>query len=145
MVSEVEPGILIGARPGKGDWDRLAELNIRSVIDLAPELSATTPQGIEHHHLPLLDITIPDPATLDSIARLIEDRHRHGVVYIHCALGMSRSVLAVCSWAMFRGGSKEEALALIDRARPERVQRPYIAISLELFEHHLRAMAVSGG
>ena len=144
LMSEVEPGIWIGARPRPSDWDRIAALDIRSVIDLAPELSATTPSTIEHHHSPLLDIAIPDPAALDTIARLIEDRRRHGAVYVYCALGMSRSALALCAWMIRRGKSKEEALELIDRARPERVRRPYIAIALDLFENHLRTMAPAG-
>ena len=92
--------------------------------------------------IPLLDIAIPDPAILDRIARQIDDDVENGGVYVYCALGMSRSVLAVCAWLIRNGSTIQQALDVLDRARPERVTRPYIAISLELYEDHLRGMAI---
>ncbi|MBX9634024.1 MAG: hypothetical protein K2X44_03500, partial [Magnetospirillum sp.] len=60
-----------------------------------------------------------------------------GDVYLHCALGMSRSVLAACAWLIRHGSDRHQALAILDRARPERVRRPYIEISLDLYERYL--------
>ena len=137
LLCQVAPGVWIGARPAKDEWSGIGAIGIRSVIDLVPELSGTAPADMHYTHAPLLDIAIPDPVELDRIARQIERRRQHGGVYVHCALGMSRSVLAACAWMMSRGSSKEVALERIDRARPDRVRRPYIAIALELYEDHL--------
>ena len=59
---------------------------------------------------------------------------------VHCALGMSRSVLAVSAWLIRNGHTTQEALAHVGRVRPERVTRPYIAISLELYEDYRRRL-----
>lgn len=137
LMANVRPGLWIGARPRGRDWQKLADAGVRSVIDLAPELAATTPEGLDHHNAPLLDITIPSPAELDAVARKIEEQRHKGGVYVHCALGMSRSVLAVAAWMIRQGKTREEALTAIDKVRPERVRKPYISISLELYEEYL--------
>ena len=134
---EVEPGLWLGARPGRADWNRLEAAGVRAVIDLVPELPSTPPAGLAHDHLPLLDIAIPAPAALDEIARRIEARRREGDVYVHCALGMSRSVLGVSAWMMRRGMTADRALAAIDRVRPARVHRPYMRIALDLYAQYL--------
>ncbi len=134
LMSEVVPGVWIGARPAAGDLPRLREAGIRAVIDLAPELPAVPLGNLEYRHMPLLDMTIPDPAVLVGIVSRIDAAARGGGVYIHCALGMSRSVLAVCAWLVASGSTPAEALARIDRVRLRRVRRPYMAIALELYE-----------
>ncbi len=139
LMAEVQSGVWLGARPGFEDWQPLRRAKIRSVIDLVPELSSSPPDALDYSHHPLLDIVIPAPSALHAIARTIEEKRQLGNVYIHCALGLSRSVLAVCAWLMLQGTSKEEALATIDAVRPNRVRRPYILIALALFEEHLRA------
>lgn len=137
---EVEPGLWLGARPGREDWDRLTDAGVRAVVDLAPELASTPPEKMTHDHLPMLDIAIPAPARLDGIARTIEARRLGGGgVYVHCALGMSRSVLAVCAWMMHRGMTADQALAAIDRVRPIRIRRPYMRIALDLYAEWLAA------
>ena len=137
-MSEIVPGLWIGARPGRADWAKVQRRNIGAVIDLVPELSATPPAGIAHSHLPFLDLVVPDPARLDQAAKLIEETLGSRNVLVHCALGMSRSVLAVCAWLIRNGHSAEGALNLVGRVRAERVSRPYMRISLDLYEAFLR-------
>ena len=137
LMAEVQPGIWIGANPAAGNWPQLKERGICTVIDLAPELTSSAPHELEYHHLPLLDIAIPAPELLEEIAQRIDMLQPTGGIYIHCALGMSRSVLGVCAWMIKQGASKEEALVRVDSARPERVHRPYITIALDLYERHL--------
>lgn len=137
LYGEVAPGLWIGARPGKDDWQSLQNLDIKSVVDIVPELSGTTPDTLSHNYAPLLDIAIPSPEVLDRLAQLIDERHDKGNVYVHCALGMSRSVLAACAWLMRKGKSKAEAVEIVNRARPERVTRPYMDIALDLYAQYL--------
>jgi protein-tyrosine phosphatase/membrane-associated phospholipid phosphatase len=138
MMSEVSPGVWMGARPGPMDWSEMKTKNITAVIDLVPELASRCPSNIEYHHHPLLDIAIPDPAKLDSISHLIESLRQTGNVYIHCALGMSRSALAISAWLMSSGKTPHAALAAIDAVRPHRVTRPYMEISLDLLQQYRR-------
>ncbi|MBE9552504.1 MAG: hypothetical protein IMF05_03475, partial [Proteobacteria bacterium] len=56
-----------------------------------------------------------------------------------CALGMARGVLVVCAWMMRQGMTADQALAVIDRVRPERIRRPYIRIALDLYADYLAA------
>jgi hypothetical protein len=138
LMAEVRPGIWIGAAPATHHWQRLKAAGITSVIDLAPELSSAVPDDMDYHHLPLLDITIPAPQLLHEIAQKIQQQQASGGIYIHCALGMSRSVLGISAWMIMQGATREQALARVDQVRPERVDRPYISISLELYEQHLK-------
>jgi protein-tyrosine phosphatase len=137
--AELEPGLWFGARPAPEDWESLRRAGIESVIDLAPELPSRPPAGMAYDHLPLLDIAIPAPAALDEIARRIDERRGRGGVYVHCALGMSRSAMAIAACMMRRGMTADRALSAIDRVRPERVRRPYIRIALRLYEDWLAA------
>lgn len=138
LMAEVAPGVWIGARPHWRDWAEIEAKRIGSVIDLAPELRSGPPSGMAHTHLPLLDVAIPDPAALDRIAQAIDGQIAKGRVFVHCALGMSRSVLAVCAWLMRNGHSADDAFAIVSRARPERVARPYMTIALNLYADFLR-------
>ncbi|MES9905115.1 MAG: dual specificity protein phosphatase family protein [Sedimenticola sp.] len=138
LMAEIQPGIWIGASPAVNHWRQLKESGINTVIDLAPELSSTVPDEMRYHHLPLLDIAIPAPELLHEVARKIHQQQASGGIYIHCALGMSRSVLGVSAWMMMQGASREEALDRVDQVRPERVARPYITISLDLYEQYLK-------
>ncbi len=138
-MNHVADGVWIGGRPSRQAWGSGDSGRFAAVIDLAPELSAVAADAPGYRHLPLQDIAIPAPAALDRAARAIDAGVRQGEVYVHCALGLSRSVLAVCAWLMLRGHSAEEALAVIDRARPERVRRPYMNISLDLLSEYREA------
>ncbi len=139
LMAEVQQGIWVGAKPSVSDWPAIQEKGITTALDLVPELSSDVPEGVDWNHFPLLDIAIPDPKTLDYLAEHIETALEKGGVYVHCALGMSRSVLAVCAYLIKQGHSIEYALRKVDLCRPERVTRPYIPISLELYQEYLHS------
>ncbi|WP_025897158.1 dual specificity protein phosphatase family protein [Sneathiella glossodoripedis] len=132
LMDEIVPGVWLGLKPGAADWQILRNNEIAVVLDLAPELSTDCPEGILYSHIPLLDMTIPEPSKLHEIAMHIETLRQHGNVYVHCALGMSRSVLAVSAWLMANNYTKDQALETIDAVRSHRVKRPYMTIALDL-------------
>ncbi len=137
LLSEVKPGVWVGARPRSEDWRSIEAQRITTIIDLVPELPAATFALENFNHIPLLDIAIPDPVVLDEAARRVEAATDRGGVLVHCALGMSRSVLVVAAWLIRCGHTAEDALKIIDQVRPERVRRPYIEISLQLYDEYL--------
>ncbi|MES2743363.1 MAG: phosphatase PAP2 family protein [Pseudomonadota bacterium] len=65
-----------------------------TVIDLANELSATPALRAHRlYHFPLLDLAPPPPAVIADIVTLMLAETRRGrPVYLHCAMGYSRSI-----------------------------------------------------
>lgn len=63
------------------------------VIDLSCELPETpTLRNARYRHVPLLDLQAPRPAQVRAVLRLLAERERNGYpVYLHCAMGYSRS------------------------------------------------------
>ena len=140
LTASIAPGVWIGARPTGQELSQLKALGVRSVVDLAPELPSSAPGKFAYDHLPMLDVVIPSPEKLNRVANQIEARRNEGDVYIHCVLGLSRSVLAAAAWLMRGGKSKAEAIEVIDRVRPGRVRRSYMSIALDGYERHLARM-----
>ena len=67
------------------------------IIDLSPELSESiqcAPQ--DYFYLPLLDLKSPNQAQLDAIFKVISEQiQQKKLIYIHCAMGYSRSKFIV--------------------------------------------------
>lgn len=72
-----------------------------SIIDLSPELNA--PRFItrqRYWHTPMLDLVAPTPNQLRGVLRRIHTEHSDGyTVYIHCAMGLSRSIFVANCYA----------------------------------------------
>ncbi len=135
LVSHVRDHVYIGRYPGHEEYEGLRDLGIERTIDLAAEQPFhKTP--LPRHHFPLLDQTIQSPEALHKVVEAIALDGRP--VDVHCALGLSRSVLAVSAWLMYRGCSYEEAEAVMRRVRPGYVRAPYMRITLELYADYLR-------
>jgi protein-tyrosine phosphatase len=103
--SEVAPGLILGRRPTSLDAAAFRTLGVTAILDLCAELPATAARtGREVYlSLPVLDYDSPTAEQLDEAVRWIE-QHRHiGPVYIHCALGRSRSATVVAAWKIATG------------------------------------------
>ncbi|GAA5176302.1 phosphatase PAP2/dual specificity phosphatase family protein [Niveibacterium umoris] len=111
---EVAPGVLLGRMPSRKDAEALA---LSGVIDLAPEMHNPLPP-MRVQHLPALDLLAPAVATLADAARLIETERARGRLLVCCALGFSRSALAVAAWLVSQGHSPASAIARVRAARP---------------------------
>ncbi|MES2933622.1 MAG: phosphatase PAP2 family protein [Pseudomonadota bacterium] len=85
--------LLVGRRLSVAEAATLPEHCV--VIDLANELSETPSLRRQpYHHFPLLDLHRPAPAVMDQIAAVIAEHIGQGrTVYLHCAMGYSRSKL----------------------------------------------------
>ncbi len=111
---EVAPGVLLGRMPSRKDAETLA---LSGVIDLAPEMHNPLPP-MRVRHLPALDLLAPAEATLADAARLIESERARGRLLVCCALGFSRSAMAVAAWLVSQGHSPAAAIARVRVARP---------------------------
>lgn len=88
---EQAPGLFVGRRLSVAEARRLPQGCC--VIDLSPELpEATVLRGAHYHHAPLLDLHAPRPSQVRAVLALMAEQHRQGrTVFLHCAMGYSRS------------------------------------------------------
>ena len=134
---EVTPQIWIGGKLGRRAASKAVRSGVTSVLDLSAELSETQPfRQIDYRNIPILDLTAPAQEQLREMAEFIDERSRHGIVYIHCKIGYSRSAAAIAAYLIMCGKANtiEEAFALIRRARPSIVIRPEVVLALARFK-----------
>ncbi len=116
---EVADGVWIGRLADAGDGRRFS-----TVVDLCAELPSPESARVRVH--PMLDLVRPDEPTLAAaVASIEEARWGDRAVLVCCALGYSRSALAVAAWLLYSGraGSVEAALQQLRAARPAVVLR----------------------
>ena len=117
-ATEIVPGLLLGRLPGTPDLDRLG---IAALVDVSAELPGPT-GGRPYFNVPMLDLVPPSPAQLEQAVQAIGAARAgaNGPVLVCCALGFSRSALAVVAWllAAGRAATPEAAENLIRMARP---------------------------
>jgi protein-tyrosine phosphatase/membrane-associated phospholipid phosphatase len=93
---------------------------IAAVVDLCAELPVD-PAGRPYAAVPVLDLVAPGPEALREAVRAIDDARQHGRVLVCCALGYSRSAMAVAAWlvASGRAHDADEAMRIVRAARPQ--------------------------
>jgi protein-tyrosine phosphatase/membrane-associated phospholipid phosphatase len=133
---EIAPGVWLGRIPAPQDeiWGR-----VRTVIDLSAELPLHHPQGTEVAIVtfPTLDLTVPTRDILQQVSTAIEAARAKGPVLVCCALGYSRSAVAIAAWLLRHGGATDAAHAseIIRQARP----------AVALSEAHMQMLASEAG
>jgi protein-tyrosine phosphatase/membrane-associated phospholipid phosphatase len=125
---EVADGVWIGRVPRGSDVAQFA-----AIVDLCAELPCRTPAF--YRSVPVLDLTVPDRASLHDAAAAIEDARHRGPVLVCCALGFSRSAAAVVAWLLMtrRAPSVEAAMQMVRTARPAIVLKGEHRAALESF------------
>ena len=121
--------VSIGRLPHRGE---LESAGFDAVVDMTCELSVDA-DPLPYTNVQILDLTLPDVATIEAAVQAIEWRRAAGRVLVCCALGYSRSATAVAAWmvATGRAPDAEAAAARIRAARPQVV----------LTDAHLAAIA----
>jgi len=120
----VDKFVILGAMPLKSDVPKLAQLQVRGVINMCQEYSGPT-EAYKLHHIEQLWLPTIDfnPPSLDSVRRGVEFLHQKTsqgqVVYVHCKAGRARSATIVICWLVkHRGMSLEQAQAHLLSCRP---------------------------
>jgi protein-tyrosine phosphatase len=113
---EVADGVWIGHLPSRTECDRAG---FRSLVDLTAELPAST-IGTKYLSVPMLDLVVPALGQLSAAVDAIEAFESERPTLVCCALGRSRSAVAVSAWlwATGRTVSADAAIALVRQARP---------------------------
>lgn len=116
---EVVEGVWIGRWLIRGEL-RAMDPAGWAVLDLTAELPATF-RGEVYRSVPVLEHTPPTLDQLDQVnAFLTEQRAAGRRVYVHCAMGHTRSATAVVAWWLTQRPelSPDQAIAELQRARP---------------------------
>lgn len=119
--TEIVPGIVLGRRLVAGEAHRLLACGEIAVVDLAPELpECGLLTGQDYTHFPMLDLVPPTAVQLNEALRILQSRVDSGKpVFIHCTLGLYRGPLVLATWLARNGMSREGAVELIHRLRPQ--------------------------
>ncbi len=114
----VAEGIWLGKALSRSGCQRLG---MRSVVSMAAERAC--PTGIVPcQHIPVLDLTVPSSAQIQQAVDAIDQARIARPTLVCCALGYSRSALAVAAWLVATGAvpHPDAAIARL-RQGPRRV------------------------
>lgn len=128
--AEVIDGVWIGRIPRD-----LRDSRFKGIVDLTAELSCGPFGDRLYRSVPVLDLTVPAPASLHEAATAVEEARRRGPVLVCCALGYSRSAAAVVAWLLMtrRAATVDDAMAIVRKARPAIILKSEHCAALEAF------------
>ncbi|MGD9713471.1 MAG: dual specificity protein phosphatase family protein [Thermomicrobiales bacterium] len=128
----VDEGMLAGSsRPGMGgslraDLDFLRSQGIAAVLSLTEtplDRWMLAEFGIDSLHLPIADMTAPQPVHFREALAFIDDHHAaRRAVLVHCLMGQGRTGSILGSWLIRAGATAERALAEIREICPGAVE-----------------------
>ncbi|CAD5107076.1 phosphatase PAP2/dual specificity phosphatase family protein [Zestomonas carbonaria] len=132
QADEIRDGVYLGRLP-----DRKQAESFAAIVDLCAELPITTRPDQYYRGLPSLDLVTPDPEWCRQAAIAIEQARGQGPVLVCCALGYSRSAIAVAAWLLHSGHCRtvRQAWERIRRARPRIVLHSAHLRTLEGLAH----------
>ncbi len=131
-ADHIMDGVWLGRIPSRQE---LGTNDYQAVIDLTAEFSAPG-VTMPWHAVPSLDLVAPSETTLAAATKLIEQFKGQGPVLVSCALGYSRSAMAIVTWLVSTQRSKDidGAIEHVKKARP--------AIVLKKTEQHVIDAAI---
>lgn len=129
----VTEAIWIGRLPSRRE---LKLFGAGSLVDLSAELPSPA-TDLAYRNVPMLDLVPPSPAQIGEAVAAINELAGSRPTLVYCALGYSRSALAVAAWLLASGRAESiaEAEAQIRRARPQVVLKDSHRRSLEAWRH----------
>jgi atypical dual specificity phosphatase len=121
---EIEPGVLLGARPLQCDVQPLYEAGVRGVVNMCDEYRGPVEEyerlGIEQQWLRTIDFQPPTLQHIHDGVEFIQQKlDSNQKVYVHCKAGRGRSATIVLCWLVkYRGMSVAEAQRVLLAKRP---------------------------
>jgi protein-tyrosine phosphatase/membrane-associated phospholipid phosphatase len=100
---EAAPGVYCGRLLTKREARAVRSMGVTGVLDLTAEHAETRAfLGLDYLNVPVLDLTAPSREQSDVAVDFIAEHAHSGGVYVHCALGISRSIAAVAAYIASR-------------------------------------------
>ena len=130
-ASVVLPGLAIGRVPTRNERHALG---VAAVVDLTAEFPFCS-RAVHYANVSQLDLVPPTVEQLARAVHAIEQAFARGPALVCCALGFSRSAVAVAAWLFATGRAREveTAVAQVRNARPGVVIGPGHMQALERF------------
>jgi protein tyrosine/serine phosphatase len=98
-----------GAQPERDDWDDLAALGVKTVINLtsfdalAEEPGLVQAAGMKYVAMPMTTRVVPTPEQLETFLRIVNDPVNQPV-YVHCVGGKHRTGVMTAVYRMTQHG-----------------------------------------
>ena len=109
-----------GARPKEEDYKALAELGVRTIIDLTDnsreyEQPAVEAAGLRYVNIPMVDKSYPSMEQINEFLKVVDDPST-GKFFVHCAGGRHRTGVVGAVYRFNKDHwSLEQALAEMDQ------------------------------
>ncbi len=116
---QVVDKIWLGCVPDAHDLRYSGALRI---LNLTTEIVSIRPKAPIIKRVPMLDLVAPQADTLKLAIESLEQMAQSGQpVLVHCALGLSRSVLVIAGWLIYTGrvSGVDQALTLLTDVQPD--------------------------
>ena len=123
---EVAANVVVGGWLDARDPGEFGKLKCTAVLDLTAEFSEWRRLRTgAYKNIQVLDLTLPAREDVRRAVEFIKDHAERGRVYVHCALGYSRSAGIAAAYMLATGGAETagEAVAKIRGVRPQIVLR----------------------
>lgn len=134
FISKFDENIYFGRQADKNEYKKLKEMGIKRIINLSPELQFNK-TDIPQKKYNFLDLTIQEPKNILEVIKEIESGKDK--LYIHCKLGMSRTILVISSYMLYKGKSFKEIESFLKKTRPFYIKSKYMKINLDIFKESL--------
>ncbi len=112
----VAPGIYRGGMPGQGGMEALANLKVRTIVNLRhyhkrTERADAKKAGINYIWLPIPSSGEPSKETLEKFLAIVQDPSAQPV-FVHCYRGKDRTGAMIAAYrVLVEGWTKQEAFA----------------------------------
>jgi len=119
---EAAPGVWLGRRLNESEAREAIRKGVTAALDLTAGFPETAPfLALPYCNEQLLPLTVPNIDQLREAVRFIEEQSRRGIVYVHGALGYSRSVGVVSAYLVAAGlaNNVQDAISRVRALTPQ--------------------------
>ncbi len=120
--TEAAPGVWIGRRLNDDEARAVIQKGVTSALDLTAGFPECAPlRALRYCNIQLLPITVPNLEQLQEAVRFVAAESKRGIVYVHGALGYSRSVGVVSAYLISAGlaANAGDAVARVRAVTPQ--------------------------
>jgi len=118
----VTPNVWIGRRLTSEEGRGVIQKGVSAVLDLTAGFPECGPLlGVTYQNLQLLPLTVPKLDDLRDAVRFVQEQSAKGIVYVHGALGYSRSVGVIAAYLLAADMAKtvDEAVERVRSVTPQ--------------------------